>query len=64
MLVHVFKGCLSLYALFRVSKQMKTAFLLGRFSVKHHSDEENEWHAAEMRPKATPPTPYTTTKEN
>lgn len=43
MLVHVFKGCLSLYALFRISKQRKAAFILGCSSVKHHSDEENEW---------------------
>ena len=65
MFVHVFKGCLSLYALFRVSKQTKTAFLFTCSSVKHHSDEENEWHAAGMNPKATlPPTPHPTPKDS
>lgn len=57
---HVFKGCLSLYALFRVSKPPKTAFLFGCSSVTHRSDEQNGWHAAGVKPKATPPpTPHT-----
>lgn len=54
MFVLVLSGCLSLYGLLKVRK----AFLLGCFSVKHQSEEENEWHAAGIRPKATvPPTP-------
>lgn len=61
MFVLVLRGCLSLYALLKV----RTAFLLGCFSVKQPSEEENEWHAAGIRPKATaPPTPQPKTTPN